>query len=226
MKEHIFDPLGMSSTTFRPATNPSVYSRLTSMALRTPSGLLVETKCGLDPSDADFKVDLGGGGMFSTASDYITFLSALLRNDSALNLPQELVDELFTQQLSEPLRQSFQEEIASDRVKKLLGRELVDNTHDIHADGKEGKVVCQLGYSLGGAINLEELKTGRKRGSVRWLGAANTFWWMDRESGICGVFMTQVYPLGDMVVDQLLEELETEVYRQLELQKGGELDRF
>jgi CubicO group peptidase (beta-lactamase class C family) len=199
MKKHIWEPLGMDSTTFSvTATRPDLLSRLANLTERDPkTGKLIwekkegEYSTGLRPVK-----ESGGGGAFSTANDYIKLLISLLKNDEKL-LRSETVDQMFTPQLS-------------------------DSTHlmNIHADAnplspgiavhipKETKV----DFGLGGLLNLEDLSnTGRSAGGMQWGGIPNLFWWINRKDGICGCYFEQLMPAGDEKSFEMFERYEKAV---------------
>lgn len=70
-------------------------------------------------------------------------------------------------------------------------------------------------WGLSFVINTAALPTGRSAGSLAWAGLANTYFWIDRSKGVCGVFLSQVLPFFDDTAIDLLTKFETEVYRAL-----------
>jgi hypothetical protein len=46
-------------------------------------------------------------------------------------------------------------------------------------------------------INNAEAPTGRSTGSLAWAGLADTYFWIDREKSVGGVFATQILPFAD-----------------------------
>ena len=75
MQRHILTPLGMVDTSFiqRPAWEP----RLATVHARQPDGSL-QPIAPLPAASTDREFYPGGGGLFSTASDYLRFLRALM----------------------------------------------------------------------------------------------------------------------------------------------------
>ena len=61
-------------------------------------------------------------------------------------------------------------------------------------------------------INEQPLPTGRAAGSLAWAGLANTYFWIDRRTRVCGVFLSQLLPFFDRTVVDLLVRFEAEVY--------------
>ncbi|GKZ34819.1 hypothetical protein AbraIFM66950_005175 [Aspergillus brasiliensis] len=98
MKKHIFDPLGMSSTSFRLAENKHIRDRLCATAQRTPAGKLSMSNPYNPPNPAD---DLGGGGLYSSVADYMKVLISLLKNDGLLLRPGTVMT-MFEPQLQDP----------------------------------------------------------------------------------------------------------------------------
>lgn len=43
----------------------------------------------------------------------------------------------------------------------------------------------------------------------------NTYWWVDRERGVCAVVWTNVLPFGAQAIHDLWAVLETELYKGL-----------
>src|SRR5216683_2244883 len=72
-REHIFSPLGMTDTGY--VISSAQQARLVSVHQRKPDGSL-EAIAGTDPPWREFWS--GGGGLYSTGRDYLTFLQMLL----------------------------------------------------------------------------------------------------------------------------------------------------
>jgi hypothetical protein len=73
LREHIFAPLGMGDTGF--LISPNQRARLVSVHARKPDGSLEPIVLEL-PQPPEFF--MGGGGLYSTARDYLTFLQMLM----------------------------------------------------------------------------------------------------------------------------------------------------
>jgi CubicO group peptidase (beta-lactamase class C family) len=98
MKQHIFDPLGMTLTGFRLAENGRFRDRLCGTAQRTPAGKLSMSNPYNALNAAD---DLGGGGLYNPVADYMKVLISLLKNDGLLLRP-DTVTTMFEPQLHDP----------------------------------------------------------------------------------------------------------------------------
>ena len=119
MVKNIWIPLGMSNTTFYPEKYPDIISRQASMAVRDDEGNLSR---GVDnPLKAFLGVrENGGGGCFSTASDYIKFLAALVAPKCPI-LKEETREMMFSGHLSPEAKKALLETHASPLAFGLAG---------------------------------------------------------------------------------------------------------
>ena len=76
-RKHIFDPLGMNDTAF--VISPQQREREASVHRRGPNGSLQPQPMERQSTRQSFS---GGGGIYSTAPDYLTFIRMLLRGGS------------------------------------------------------------------------------------------------------------------------------------------------
>ena len=159
MRKHIWDPLGMKSTTFHLEDNPDVEARLPDMSARTPTGDLMFTPGRMMPHPA--RDDLGGVGSYSSAPDYIQVLASILRNDGKL-LQKGTVDEMFKPQLSPQAKEAFQKVLTLPEVNYQL-------TGGV-------KIGTSVKWGLGGFLVEEDTEGGRKKGSLAWSGLPNVYW--------------------------------------------------
>lgn len=213
MQENIFVPLEMKSTTFRLAEHPKLQKRLADMSLRSlPRGPLTLT--GAFKQGA-INLDTGGGGLYSTAADYVKLLEALLDDGRDI--------------------------LTTVSIRKLCVPQLLDPKHlEANFYGSLQSVFCPeyphnlpVNFALGGAVNMEDIPEKRQQGSIMWSGATNPHWvstclevalytlktiltiwlqWFDPKSGIAATLFVQVLPPGDAVVADLYDELERAVY--------------
>lgn len=159
MRKHIWDPLGMKSTTFHLEEKPDVEARLPDMSARTPTGDLAFIPGHVMSHPA--RDDLGGAGSYSSAPDYIKVLASLLRNDGKL-LQKQTVDEMFKPQLSPQAKETFQ---------KVL---TVSEQNDLLTGGM--KIGTSVNWGLGGFLVEEDTEGGRRKGSLAWAGLPNLYW--------------------------------------------------
>jgi CubicO group peptidase (beta-lactamase class C family) len=190
MRLNIFDVLGMDDTTFHPNDRGNLIKRLMPMTHRVASGELVDgigenpgLLVPLDPTD-----DFGGAGLFGTAPDYLKLLKSLLHNDGRILKPPS-VDALFTPCLTK-------EQLAMLQFMQSIPEVAAITTPGEPAHGQPG--AGDWTHSVGGMIGLHASDDGLKPGWLRWGGAPNLTWWVDRNGGTCGIFATQLYPPGEM----------------------------
>ena len=192
-RQNILDPLGMSDTTFNlPA---SKFDRLVARCHRGPDGALKEDLRSMPPAP---KVDNGGGGLYSTAPDYISFMQMILRRGRGPGKEQIL-------------RPKTVEMMSMDQTGGLSAGKLktvrpdISSDVDFHPGAKDG-------YTFGFLINTTAYEGGRSAGSLAWAGVYNTFYWIDPKRGICATLMMQFLPFADREAVAVLREFEHAVY--------------
>ena len=191
-ERHIFAPLGMGDATFTPTDE----QRARAMALhtRTPEGGLALLAL---PALSEPDFFSGGGGVHATAGDYLRFMRALLRGgelDGQRILAPETVELAFSDQLEGaplPTILHSQMPLLSNDVPTLPQRQA---------------------WGLGFHLMLEDIPGMRRAGSGDWAGLFNSFFWIDRASGLAGALFTQVLPFFDLPVIQTLLGFESAVY--------------
>jgi len=194
-QEHIFGPLGMRDTSFK--ISPSQRARLATVHQRGEGGALAPIEFGL-PQDPEFL--MGGGGLYGTAGDYLTF-AGMIMQDGSLKGVQVLRPEtvaLMSQNHIGPI------EVGVFRTA------MPTLSHDIELFPGMSKK-----WGLSFLINTQPAPTGRSAGSLAWAGLANTFFWIDRAKRVCGVFLSQLLPFYDPAAIDVFGKFETEVYRAL-----------
>jgi methyl acetate hydrolase len=164
-------PLGMADTAFLPGAHQ--LERLITLGRRGPDGQITPMDAPV-PSSLPFLY--GGGGMFSTAPDYLRFLQAVMRGDL---LPSALQAELIRPQLP-----------ASPEVGQMRSVDPRSNHVDLFA----GQA---MSWSLGFLVNTQPTAQGRSAFSHCWAGINNSYYWLDLTRGTCGVVMAQLLPFAD-----------------------------
>jgi methyl acetate hydrolase len=61
-------------------------------------------------------------------------------------------------------------------------------------------------------INTQPGPNGRTAGSLTWAGIFNTYYWLDPQKRVAGVFLTQILPFADYKAVALYGEFERGVY--------------
>ncbi|MCJ1385727.1 hypothetical protein MMC17_008850 [Xylographa soralifera] len=192
-QKYIFQPLRMSSSTFRASSYPEVYERIPQLFMRTVSGNLMPTPVFL----GDGPPDMGGSGLVSTAKDFMKLLASLLHNDGKVLKP-ETTDLMLNARVSD--RSIFEVK----EVKEMLDDEV----------GPGGRA----DHCLAGCVNVDPIKeTGRHAGSVFWAGATCCYWWLDRSAGVCGFYGSQILAARDGGVSRkMFQRFEKAVYDNLQ----------
>ena len=194
-QEHIFGPLGMKDTSFK--ISPSQRARLATVHQRGEGGELAPIESGL-PQDPEFL--MGGGGLYGTAGDYLTF-ARMIMQDGSFKGVQVLRPEtvaLMSQNHIGPIEVG------------VFKTAMPTLSHDIELFPGMSKK-----WGLSFLINTQPAPTGRSAGSLAWAGLANTYFWIDRAKRVCGVFLSQLLPFYDPAAIDLFGQFETEVYRAL-----------
>lgn len=194
MQEEFFGPLGMHSTGFR--LTPDMRARLARVHHRKPDGSLVADLKREMPQEPEFEA--GGGGLYSTARDYLKFVKMVLNDgrtdDGAPVMSPRTVEAMATNAMG-------------DARVALLRTAMPPLSND--AEFFPG-IDKQWGLTF--MINNEEAPTGRSAGALSWAGLPNTYYWIDRRKGVGGVYMTQILPFADVKSLPLFHAFESAVY--------------
>jgi len=185
-QRRILDPLGMADTTF--ARSPAQTARTAAMHARLPDGGVVPIDFAPAPPP---NFGMGGGGLYSTAPDFMRLLRALL--DGAL-LADESRRGLFANQVG-------------DLQAGVIRSSNPPLTNDYEPMPGEPK-----GWSLGLLINAKPGPDGRAPGSGAWAGLGNCYYWVDPAGGVAGILLSQVLPFADATILRLFGTLERAVY--------------
>jgi methyl acetate hydrolase len=192
-RDHICGPLGMSDTGFM--ITDKQRAREASLHLRNIGGKFVPQPMEKPPVQRAFS---GGGGIYSTAPDYLALLRALLNGGSLGGesiLQRESVAQMFTNQIGDleaGILKTINPALSSD----------VDFFPGIH-----------LRWGIGGMLNSDPVAEGRAAGSLTWAGLYNTYFWIDPKSHLTGVIMMQVLPFADARALGVYRQFEHGVYR-------------
>ena len=193
MRERIFNPLGMKDTVF--ILRPDQQKRLASVHARGADGALKPIEFGM-PQAPEFY--MGGGALYSTGRDYITFLRALL-GGGKLGNGQILRPETVAMMNKNSM---------GDLNVTLLKTAQPDLTND--AEFFPGMVKK---WGLAYMINTQDVPGRRSAGSLAWAGLANTYFWLDPKKKVTGVVLTQILPFADGKTLDLLSNFESAVYQ-------------
>jgi methyl acetate hydrolase len=190
--EHLFGPIGMKNTGFK--LTDGQRTRLAGMHARDEAGTLgrMEFEVSQDP-----EFQMGGGGLYGTASDYLAFERVFL-NEGRANERSVLKPET--------VRLMTQNAMGDLNVQPLKTA-VPHLSHD--AEFFPGMVKK---WSLGFMVSTEAVPGGRSAGSLAWAGLGNTYFWIDPAKGIAGVILMQLLPFADPKALALLNAFEQAAY--------------
>jgi CubicO group peptidase (beta-lactamase class C family) len=178
VREEITEPLGMDDTAF--SVPDDKLERFATLYTRMPDKSL---KIEDDPATSPYRTEptffSGGGGLVSTAGDYLRFCQMLLNGgtlDGVRILGLKTID-LMTQNHLPGGR-----DIASLNVGGQFSQVLYDG------------VGFGLGFSV--MLDLARAQTVGTPGEYAWGGAASTAFWIDPAEELIVIFMTQLMPSG------------------------------
>jgi CubicO group peptidase (beta-lactamase class C family) len=192
-QEHILQPLGMRDTSYILA--PEKFDRLVARYHRGANGDLQQDERKLPGRPSAFN---GGGGLFSTAADYVRFMQMILNHgrspDKRQILQPKTVDSMMTNQIGE---------LSAGKMKSFKP----DTSSDV--DIQPGQTEK---WGLGFLINTTPYSGGRSTGSLAWAGLYNTFYWIDPKRRMCAVILMQFLPFVDREAIGMLDDFERSVY--------------
>jgi CubicO group peptidase (beta-lactamase class C family) len=192
-REHIFEPLGMSDTGF--VISAEQHAREASVHKRKPDGTLEAEPLEKPSTPTKFS---GGGGIYSTAPDYLT-LARMLLNSGSLKGARILRPETVAL-----MNRNQTGEIETGRLKTVAPS--LSNDVDFFPG-------MHLRWGLGYMITMGAVPGGRSAGSLTWAGLLNTYYWIDPSKRVAAVFMTQVLPFADHHALRVYRDFERGVYR-------------
>jgi methyl acetate hydrolase len=191
-QRNIFNPLGMKDTAF--VITGEQRAREASEHKREAGGSLVAEPQERPTGGQSFS---GGGGIYSTAPDYLTLLRALLANGSLNGVSILRPDTVAL------MGQNQIGAIEAGILKTT--RPGVSNDVDFFPG-------VSLKWGLGHMINMQPGADGRSAGSLTWAGLLNTYYWIDPKLRIAAVFMTQVLPFADERALRVYHQFERGLY--------------
>lgn len=190
--EKIFEPLRMPDTFFNVPADKQ--SRLVPMFQRAEDGGLVQ------PPPRPMKPSeffSGGGGLYSTASDYLRFVRAMMAGGE---LEQRRI-----------LSRESVAMMGMNHIRDLTIRPFSSLIPQFATDGATLPGALDK-FGLGFALNSTSAGTQRGANTMSWAGIFNTFFWIDREKQIGAVLMSHMLPGMDPGPRKLLEDFDRLVY--------------
>ena len=200
LRDHMFAPLGMADTDFK--IGDAMRKRLVGMHVRGADGSVAPLPFELE-QDPEFH--MGGGGLYSTAGDYVKFCQMIL-NKGRGNGNQLLKPET--------VALMAQNNMGDLVVTKMVSAApIYTNDVDLYPG-----MVKKWGLSF--MINTAPTPEGRSTGSLAWAGLANTYFWIDPSRDVAGVILMQLLPFGDGRCLEAFAAFERGVYAGLDAAGG------
>jgi methyl acetate hydrolase len=194
-RENIFAPLGMSDTGF--LISGAQKRRVATLHQRQSDGSLQPAPFEMPQRPEFFS---GGGGLFGTPRDYLTFLQMLIRGGEfrgARVLKPETVASM------------YQNHIGDLNVVEMQTAEPAYSNNFDQFPGTAHK------WGLSFDINTQAGPHGRSAGSASWAGLLNCYFWLDPVNRVTGAIFTQTLPFYDPGIVALYGEFERILYQGL-----------
>ncbi|HSC61577.1 MAG TPA: serine hydrolase domain-containing protein [Rhizomicrobium sp.] len=192
LRTRLFEPLGMKDTFF--SVPADKMDRFCSCYMPGKDGkLVIQDDAGKSTYAEPPKLESGGGGLVSTAHDYMRFCRMMLGGGSLDGV-----------------------QILSPKTVAMFGMNLLPG-NKLMADMSLAATFSEAGYkgigfSIGCGVTMDPTKTllPGTPGEFFWGGAASTAFWIDPKEDLAVVFMTQV--MGTDARLTLRRDLRTLVY--------------
>ncbi len=176
MNERIFEPLGMTETSFR--VSEAQKPRFATNYFLTKTGdYIVEDNSQTSPFLNDNEFESGGGGLVSTLPDYAKFAQMML--DGGIYMGHRVLNEATVKTMM-----SDQMDADDKFMMPWLG------------------AATNASFGYGGSIHMrtdekQAAARGRVKGQWGWGGAARTDFWIDPENNAYGIIMLQYFGQED-----------------------------
>ncbi|OLB96646.1 MAG: hypothetical protein AUH30_12040 [Candidatus Rokubacteria bacterium 13_1_40CM_68_15] len=191
-REKIFAPLGMKDSGY--VTSEEQRSRQARVHQRQADGTLVP-----QPLETQFTPEFwsGGGPLYSTGRDYLSFSQMLLRGGSFNGA-----------RLLRPETVALMNKNHTGNIPAgIMKTEMPARSNDV--DLFPG---AEIRWGLGYMLNMQPGPNGRSAGTVSWGGIFNTYYWIDPAKRVTGLIMTQILPFADPRTLKLYGQFESGVY--------------
>lgn len=190
LRERILAPLGMMDTDFYVHAGKEARFAACYAATAT-GGMVLQDEPAKSPYLKPPSLISGGGGLVSTASDYLKFCRLMISGGTLGNV-----------------------QLLSPKTIELMTKNHLPDNKDLPALSRslfsEATYNC-IGFGLGFAVTMDPARTmipGSER-EYSWGGAASTAFWIDPREELIAIFMTQLLPSSSTPIRR---ELRTLVY--------------
>ena len=188
LRTRLFEPLGMANTGFYLA--PGDANKLAAVYRRGAKGALERVDNPLfRPSSTPPTFASGGGGLISTAGDYLRF-AQMLANKGELDGRRYL---------------------APNTVELMTSQQVADD-----AQAKAyGEIWRGLGFGLGVSpvIDFRRLPQANRNGDYTWPGVLDTNWMVSPSTGVVSVVLAQVVRGPDGLPNRTYQDMHNQVYQ-------------
>jgi methyl acetate hydrolase len=195
MRERVFEPLGMTDISF--TLTPSMLSRRATIHDRNQDGKLTPLSDLVLPMPPE--MDMGGHGLYASVGEYMKFIRMFLNDGTgpggARVLKAETVEKMSQNGLGSLKSGGWTTSIPS-----------LTNTGEFYPG-----VTKTWAYTF--QRNEDPTPTGRPAGQLMWAGLANTYYWIDRKTGVGGYWTAQIFPFHDVAAYPGYLKFETAVYQ-------------
>ncbi len=181
LKQRIFEPLGMADTGFHvPAEKHGRFAQLYAPTEKSKEKLKLGARNARERFKKPATLFSGGGGMVSTAEDYLRFCSMMLNGG----------------------------ELGGVRLLGRKTVELMTRDH-LRGAPHTRTLTTGYGFGLGVAVHVDPAASGDSAsvGEYRWGGAAGTRFWIDPEEEMIGIYMVQILPHAGLRYGTMFKQL-------------------
>ena len=196
-RDKIFAPLGMKDSGF--VVSAEQRSRQARVHARQADGVLAPQPWESAPV-ANPEFWSGGGPLYATARDYLTFLQMLLNGGSGNGV------RLLKSETVAEMNKNHTGNIPAGIMKTQNPG--LSNDVDLFPG-------AEIRWGLGYMLNMQPGPNGRSAGTVSWGGIFNTYYWVDPSKRVTGLIMTQILPFADPRALKVYGQFERGVYEAL-----------
>lgn len=196
-RQNITIPLEMNSTWYN--VPDSLKNNIVSFGNKGKSGEeLLQENTNRIPIEREARI-YGGGGLFSSPEDYTKLLLCLLNNGRFKGgqlLKKATIDEVF---------------------KNQIGDMVLDVENNYYQKGLccdfNGLIKKTSKWGLAGLLETQSKPNQPKKGTLSWGGIFNTYFFIDRESGIAASIYTQYLPFNHPNTTTIFEKFTKLTYQ-------------
>ena len=180
LKERLFGPLGMPDTDFY--APPEKHSRLAKVYGMRPEGGLERVEWSTNGYHRKPGFLSGGGGLVSTAADYLRFAQMLL-NGGELD----------------------GERVLGRRTVRAMGQNHASRLpYPVFPAEWRRHLGCAMGLGVRTVADEAAVGINGSLGTIGWSGLATTDFWVDPQEELIGLFLAQMIPGQGAVHDQCM----------------------